>query len=210
MFSRSLKVAVGIAAVSALAACGGQVKTGAAATFSSGPRITTASLNQLVDDWSKQFATHPEADQIRQQIAAQQGGFDTSSPPKLALQQLVIFRIWDEAAHERSVDVTPGQVDEFIAKNGGQRALDLITLARGLPVSQSHSLARVGVIENLIAGNGGSTGQGDQAAVTEAVTQAARTLKIELNPRYGSFDPAKGFLPVKYTLSTPDSGLNGA
>jgi hypothetical protein len=210
VFSRSVKVAVGVVAASALAACGGQVKMGAAATFSSGPRITTASLNQLVDDWSKQFAAHPEADQIRQQISAQQGGFDTSSPPRMALQELIIFRIWDEAARERGVTATPGQVDDFIAKHGGQRIFELFTLARGLPVSQSHNLAKVGVIESEIADAGGPSGQSDQAAVTAAVTQAAGSLKIELNPRYGSFDPAKGFLPVKYTLSTPDSGLNGA
>jgi hypothetical protein len=55
-------------------------------------------------------------------------------------------------------------------------------------------------------------GQVDQQAqqkLIDAHTQAVRTLKIKVNPRYGSFDSNNGLGPVAYGLSKADPGLNG-
>src|SRR5258708_8842852 len=68
LISISLRTVVGALVVStALTACGGPVKAGAAATFGCG-RITTASLDQTAIDWKKQHDKNPAADQTRQSL----------------------------------------------------------------------------------------------------------------------------------------------
>ncbi|MGI8330603.1 hypothetical protein ACRYCC_11615 [Actinomadura scrupuli] len=223
MFSTTVKtVALGAAAAVALTACGGPVRLGAAAVVD-GHRITTADLDRTVAAWQKQFAKDPAAAQVQQQ-AQQQGQqlpADPDSPPRSALAQLIGFRIWDEVAREQNVAVTPTEIDRIIAANGGQKAIQDQTLAGGLPVSHSRDLVRAFLIRSMLLQRFGAVpngqGQVDQQTLQQAQqklvgaqAQALRSMKIKVNPRYGSFDPSSGLGPVSYGLSKSDPGLNGA
>lgn len=223
----SFRTVVGALVVStALTACGGPVKAGAAATFGGG-RITTASLDQTAIDWKKQYDKNPAADQTRQSIAAQATGgssIDANSPPRNALTQLIDFRIWDEVAHQQKVTVTPTQVDALIAASGGQAKLDILTLAVGLPSNYSRDYARSFAIrqtvQRAILQASGVTSQSTstspevqraQKAYVLIYLGAVKALNMKINPRYGKFNLATMALgKVEYSLSRTETGLTGA
>ena len=223
----SFRTVVGALVVStALTACGGPVKAGAAATFGGG-RITTASLDQTAVDWKKQYDKNPAADQTRQSIAAQATGgssIDANSPPRNALTQLIDFRIWDEVAHQQNVTVTPTQVDALIAASGGQAKLDILTLAVGLPSNYSRDYARSFAIrqtvQRAILQASGVTSQSTstspevqraQKAYVLIYLGAVKALNMKINPRYGKFNLATMALgKVEYGLSRTETGLTGA
>ncbi|HXA58863.1 MAG TPA: hypothetical protein VNW94_06840 [Streptosporangiaceae bacterium] len=223
----SFRTVVGALVVStALTACGGPVKAGAAATFGGG-RITTASLDQTAIDWKKQYDKNPAADQTRQSIAAQATGgssIDANSPPRNALTQLIDFRIWDEVARQQKVTVTPTQVDALIAASGGQAKLDILTLAVGLPSNYSRDYARSFAIrqtvQRAILQASGVTSQSTstspevqraQKAYVLIYLGAVKALNMKINPRYGKFNLATMALgKVEYSLSRTETGLTGA
>jgi hypothetical protein len=211
-----------VGAAVALTACGGPVKMGAAAILGD-RRITTGTLDQTVIDWQKQFVRDPTAARLQQQ--AQQEGrqlpADPDSPARSALIQLIGFQIWDELAREQHVSVSPTEIDQIIATNGGEKAIEVQTLAGGLPVSHTHDLVRAFAIRSKLLQRFGvvpnAQNQVDQQALQQASEKldaaqgrAVRALKIKVNPRYGSFDPANGLSAVTYGLSKSDPGLNGA
>lgn len=219
MFGKSLKIAMGaLLAGAALTACG-PVKTGSAAVVG-GDRITIAKLDAVVGRWAKELPKYPGAQQIVQQSQAQGQGrqipFDPSSPQRSALYQLVDMRVWDEVARRDGIRVGPGEVDTFVAQNGGAPTLDANVLAQGLPTSYDRDYARVVLLRQTLLGQYGvSTGgsadpQAQQAALQRlfvSYVSAGHRLKVTINPRYGSFDFQKMALrPVCPSLSSPDSG----
>lgn len=221
MFGKSLRIAVGaLLAGAALTACG-PVKTGAAALVG-GDRITIATLNAAVTQWSKELPKYPAAQQIVQQSQSQGGQgqqipFDPASPQRSALYQLVDMRVWDEVARGDGVTITPGQVDAFVAQNGGNATLDANVLAQGLPVKYDRGYARAVMLRQTLLQKYGVTNgnqpvdpQTQQAALKKLFASyvgAGRRLKVDVNPRYGSFDFAHMSLrPVCPALSSPDSG----
>ena len=222
MFRNPVKVTVAaLAAGAALTACG-PVKTGAAAIVGH-DRISVAKLDAAVTEWSKELPQHPEAQQIVQQSQSQeQGGqqipFDPSSPQRSALHQFLEIRAWDEVARENGITITPGQVDEFVATNGGWAAVDANVLAQGLPTKYGEDFARTVMIQRaLIQRYGGdkATDQQTQQMVIQKVfidyARANKKLGIDVNPRYGTFDEKNMSLgPVCPQLSIPDSGTGGS
>jgi hypothetical protein len=224
---RTVVTVVGALVVStALTACGGPVKAGAAATFGGG-RITTASLDQTAVDWKKQYDKNPAADQTRQSIEAQATGgssIDANSPPRNALTQLIDFRIWDEVAHQQNVTVTATQVDALIAASGGQAKLDTLTLAVGLPSKYSRDYVRSydirKTVQQAILRDAGVTSQSTsnspevlqaQKAYVIIYLRAIKALNMKINPRYGKFNLATMALgKVEYSLSRTETGLTGA
>ncbi len=209
----------------AVSACGGQVKMGAAATFSDS-RITTSSLDDQVNTWTKEFAKTPEAGQARQQVEGQSQGsslpYDPTSPTRTLLNWLIDFRVWDEVAVEQGITVTPAQVDNAIQAKGGQRWLDLATVALGMPRSDGPSYMRMYVIQQNVQQQIGvpSTTQGQQQLTQEQVTalekqfasiyqQAIKTVDVKVNPRYGTFPLVPNGQPT-YALSKADPALNGS
>jgi hypothetical protein len=210
--SRVLRVAVAaLAAGTALAACG-PVRTGAAAIVG-GRRIPVATLDAAVTRWSRELPRHPLAQQIVQQAQARAQSsipFDPSSPQRSALYQLVDMRVWDEAARRQGVGIGSGQIDAFLAQNGGRPTLDANVLAQGLPTSYGAEYARTLLVRQAMLRRYGSGGPVDQEAVQRLLDyymQVGRSLDIRINPRYGSFDYRTMALgPVCPRLSTPDSG----
>jgi hypothetical protein len=198
----------------ALTACG-PVKTGAAALVGS-DRITISKLNATVDEWSKELPKYPAAQQIAQQAQAQgeQVPFDPSSPQRSALYQLVNMRVWEEVARADGVRTNGGQVDAIIAQNGGMATIDANVLAQGLPTKYSRDYVGSVVLRQELMRKYGVTTATDQQSQQRALQQVAgsyqragRRLKLDVNPRYGSFDFQRMALgPVCPTLSKPDSG----
>ena len=222
MFRTSFKavaVAAALLAGGTLTACR-PVKVGAAATVGD-QRITISQLESVVDDWQREFAKNPDAGQLQQQLQqqGQQVPFDPDSPVRSTLYQLVEMRVWDQVAREKGVAVGRGQVDEMIARNGGDRVIHANLLAGSLPVRYSRDFVRSGLIVRAVAQQAGATvdaqapvdQQQQQEALRrlqEAYLHAAKTLKIKINPRYGSFDPRQGGMtPAIHTLSKNGSDI---
>jgi hypothetical protein len=223
VFVKSVKVMVAmLAAGAALTACG-PVRTGAAAIVA-GDRISVAKLDAAVTAWGKELPKYPAAQQIVQQSQSQGQGqqipFDPSSPQRSALHQLLDLRAWDEVAREQGITVSRGQVDSFVAENGGWPAVDANVLAQGLPTEYAEDYARTIMIQRTLlqnygAGAGQTLDQQKQqqiiGQVVGAYVKANRELDIDVNPRYGSFDDKQMILgPVCPRLSTPDSGTGGS
>jgi hypothetical protein len=201
-----------LAAAVTLTACG-PVRTGAAAIVGD-QRITVATLDAAVSRWGRELPRHPLAQQIVQQGQARGQGpsipFDPSSPQRSALYQLVDMRVWAEVARRQGVGVPPGQVDAFLAQNGGRPALDANVLAQGLPTSYGDDYARTLLVRQAMLRRYGSGGPIDQSGVQRLLDfymNVGRSLGIRINPRYGAFDYRTMALgPVCPSLSTPDSG----
>ncbi len=221
MFVKSVKVTVAVlAAGAAMTACG-PVKTGSAAIVGH-DRITVAKLDSAVTEWGKELPKYPQAQQIVQQSQSQdQGGqqvpFDPASPQRSALHQLLDMRAWDEVARERGINISPGQVDSFVASNGGWPAVDANILAMGLPTHYGEDFARTVLTQRTLVQTitgGAPVGQAQQQAVIgqvlAAYTKANDALGITVNPRYGTFDKKRMTLgPVCPELSAPDAGTGG-
>ncbi|RKS72059.1 hypothetical protein BZB76_4872 [Actinomadura pelletieri DSM 43383] len=205
-------VAVALVAAGALTGCGGSPKVGAAAVVDD-DRITVTTLSQTVRDWREQFRADPVANQLRANPGdpAQLAG-ESDSDVRGALTLLINFRVAEEAAERAGVKVTGTQVDQAVGLldadanrimgrpptvRGGAES---ITLASGLPRRYTRDLAR------LVA---------TQIAVRQAGMQwpglfrgTASAMDIDVNPRYGNYDPREvGVGPVRYRLSSPDSGI---
>jgi hypothetical protein len=222
VFRTSFKVVVAAAALLAagtLTACQ-PVKLGAAATIGD-QRITTSQLESVVEDWRREYAKNPDAAQLQQQLQqqGQQVPFDPDSPVRSALFQLIELRVWDQVAREKGITVARGQIDELIARNGGERAINASLLAGSLPVRYSRDFVRSNIIVRTVAQQQGvavdtqapvDQQQQEQALrrLQETYLRAARALKIKINPRYGSYDPRRaGMTPAVHTLSKNGSDI---
>lgn len=221
MFPTSVKVAVAaVLAAGALAACQ-PVKMGSAAIVGD-DRITTSSLDQTVQDWSKQFKASPDANNERQRLGEQplQGSelrIDSVSESQMraALTWLVTLQVSDEVAKEQNIAVTPAQIDQMITALGGERRVAALTLAAGLPVSYSRDLVSFQIVRTTLLQRNGADPQNAQSpqnaqaqARSAAVfLQAAKRLKITVNPRYGVYDPSQIAIgPVQLYLSGAETG----
>jgi hypothetical protein len=206
-------VVAAIAIGGAIAGCG-PVQVGAAATVDD-HRITTSQLDSTVADWRAEFNRNPDAGLLQQQLR-QQGQpipADPASPARSALYQLIEFRVWDEVARQKGINITAGQVDQAIAANGGERLINANLLAADLPTRYGRDFVRTALIMRAAAQQAGATldpqvqvdPRQQQAAllqVQQTYLGAAKALDIEINPRYGAYDPRRtGLAPVVQMLS---------
>ncbi|GAA4224900.1 SurA N-terminal domain-containing protein [Actinomadura meridiana] len=207
-------------AATALAGCGGSPKVGTAALVD-GDRITVTSLSQTVRDWRVQFRKDPRANDLRANPGnpAPQIAGDSDSDLRGALTLLINFDVADEVAHRAGVTVTGSEVDTALGVLNRRGGAESITLASGLPRDRTRDLARMFATQIAVMRKFG----GDPADPLNPATQQAgqrweelfRTtadrMNIEINPRYGTYDPDKVEVgPVRYRLSSPDSGTRGA
>lgn len=218
MFGKSVKVAVAaVVAAGALAGCGGTPKAGTAAIVD-GDRITVTDLSQTVRDWREQFRTDPAANELRANPAnpAPQLAGDSESDLRGALTLLINFRVAEEVAADTGVEITGGRVDDAVEGLNRQGGAESITLASGLPRERTRDLARlvatqVAVMERFGANLNNRFDPATQQAGrkwNDLFRSTADDMKIEINPRYGSYDPGKFEVgPVEHRLSNPDSGI---
>ncbi|MEV4673395.1 MULTISPECIES: hypothetical protein [Actinomadura] len=218
MPGKSVKAAVAVAlAAGALAGCGGSPKVGTAALVGD-DRITVTELSQTVRDWRTQFRADPAANELRANPAnpGQQLAGESESDLQGALTLLINFRVAGEVAERAGVKVTDGQVDTAVQALDGRGGAASITLASGLPRAHTRDLARLvatqaAVMQRFGADMGNQLSPATQQAGrrwNELFQQTANGMHVEVNPRYGTYDPGKfEIAPITYRLSSPDSGI---
>ncbi|WP_019629286.1 hypothetical protein [Actinomadura atramentaria] len=203
--------AVAALAIGALAGCGSSpVKAGSAAIVGN-DRITTASLDRDVRDWRAQFLDNQPAN-----AAMAQSGASSDSVRK-ALNVRVLLRLADRTADRAGIDVTGGQLAmiraQFAQRPGG---VDAVTLSNGLPTRYTGDIVRYFAITNALATRllpGGTTGNPQQAqaalrAAQKQIADTAASTRVEINPRYGTFDRATASIgPVTSQLSGTEQGI---
>ncbi len=219
MLGKSMKAAAAALLVAAaLAGCGDTPKVGTAAVVG-GDRITVTSLSRTVRDWRAQFKTDPVANQMRanpNDPAEQMGAEAGESDVRGALTLLLNFRVADRLAREQGVQVSDGQTDQVVGLLNQQGGAASITLASGLPRSRTRDLARYLATQRLLMTRLGADGNPQSPQTQQAAQRwsqlfrgAADGMHIEINPRYGTFDAARGTVgPVAYRLSSPESGVD--
>lgn len=171
-------------------------KSGAAAVVD-GDRIDISTLNSHVR----------QAADARESVGAQPvSGIEASQEQ---LTTLVTDKILDEAARRAGVVVTgteiAGQKRAWAALNPGV-ALEAILARDGVPAEAiDHFARRTVLVDKLIVAHGGNPEtQAGQALAVRVFTDTAESMKITVNPRYGTWDNAGGLVPTTYGWLTPD------
>ncbi|MEO3822419.1 hypothetical protein [Actinomadura sp. B10D3] len=218
MPGKSVKAAVAaVLAAVALAGCGGSPKVGTAALVGD-DRITVTTLSQTVRDWRTQFRADPAANELRANPAdpAPQLAGDSESDLQDSLTLLINFRVAREVAKQAGVEITGSQVDGAVKALNDQGGAGSITLASGLPRAHTRDLARLVATQLVVMQRFGADLDNRLSPATqqagrqwnELFQRTARSMDIEVNPRYGRYDPAKfEIAPLAYRLSSPDSGI---
>lgn len=218
MFGKPLKLSVAaLAAAVALAGCGGgPVKMGAAALVGD-DRITVGTLDRVVQDWQKQFKTDQIANQMRSDPSGQQVATDALSESDMrdALAVLVNFRVAREMAARNGVTVTEGRIEQVVGALDQRGGAASTTLANGLPRAYTRDLARFLATHDLFAERFGAdadprsqkTAQAQQQA-SQLFVRTAHEMDIEINPRFGAFDPSRVVIsPATAKLSATEPGV---
>lgn len=189
--------AVGVLlAVAALSACGSRPSQPGAAAVLGDQRITVAEVQQRVNTLRAEVAAQPEG------AEAEQAGL-----ARRTVDDLVLERVVDRALGDRGLTVSPAEVQQARASDtrllGGDRMLQRELLLRqnvsatGIDAFYREQLG----IRDLAAAGGqdARTPDGD-VAVRRALAQAGSELRIEVNPRYGRWDPQQ----VTLVAAAPD------
>lgn len=176
-----------IAAAPLLAACGNEAHPGAAAVVG-GERIEVSTVQAKVKDVRDAQQASPQAAQLIK---------DTGQLGRAKLYDLIVDRIVEKAAADAGVKVSRKEIQEsrdaLSEQSGGQEQLAAMYLQqRGVAPGQLDEVVRRDVLVNKLAAALGVTNspQGQQR-MNEAFTAAAKSLKIDVNPRYGAWDDTK-------------------
>jgi hypothetical protein len=136
------------------------------------------------------------------------------------LQQMIVTAVIERAADSRGVSVTTGEVasqrDQALASVRAAAAEAKVSarayLARQISQGQNASVVPPDQIEQFIRVQllASKLQEIDPAAASEAITKAAADTDIEVNPRYGRWDPQQGLAPlISGGLSKTVAELNG-
>lgn len=122
------------------------------------------------------------------------------------LQQLVVDRVFAAMARDLDVHVRAGRVsrelDALVEQVGGRKALvrALATQQRQVvPPSQLESWMRDRLLFDAIARRIAGTAEATEASFEQAnreLTKYAASMDIEVNPRYGTWNPDSGIAPL--------------
>lgn len=183
---RSLTVAVSalLASVSLVACNPDQL---GAAVIVDGNAISTDSLQASASDY---LAIVPNADraQVQQRI----------------LERMILSRVIANVARENQVSVSSGTVakqrDQLFQSTKNRRGL-----VTALAQQQTAVIVPPGYVDQWVrdqllfqkvvrklAGSDDPTSAAASARATSALSTAGKTMKIEINPRYGTWDPNRG------------------
>lgn len=190
--SMRLAAAVAVGGL-AVAACGGPVKMGAAATAGQ-QRISTDTLTNEVANLNAAYQVNAKKKVKPQRPVAQ--------APQQVLTWLITFRVFDELATLHGISPTPTAVHNQLTALGTQAKQQSLTTktyvsaAGAVPPDLLPQLGRYFAIltafENRLDGGTQPTGQAAQQAlqtrIAHAQCLAAKNLGIRVNPQYGEYD----------------------
>ncbi|OAR26129.1 hypothetical protein A8W25_11755 [Streptomyces sp. ERV7] len=168
-----------------LTACGSEAHPGAAAVVG-GDRIPVSALQAQVKDVRTAQQASPQSAQLIK---------NTGQLSRAKLHGLIFDKVLDRAAADAGVSVSRKELQDARAamaqQSGGEQAFAAMLLQqRGVAPGQIDDAVREQVqLTRLAAATGAdlSTPTG-QAAVTRTLTEASKKLKIDVNPRYGTWD----------------------
>ncbi|PBC78092.1 SurA-like protein [Streptomyces sp. TLI_235] len=186
---RPARTAAGILlAAAVLTACGGSPAHQGAAAVVGDERIPIAEVQAKVSALRDATA------------AAAPGGTGTEQAGlvRRTVAELVLDRVIARALADRGLSVTQGEIAEARRNDaqllGGDAALERqLLLRQGVAAEDVPVFYRqqIGIRKiAAAAGQDARTEQGD-AVVRKALAEAGRALKVEVNPRYGRWDPQK-------------------
>jgi peptidyl-prolyl cis-trans isomerase SurA len=181
------------------------MQAGAAAVVGQ-ERITSSQLDQNIRYTEAALAKVPGG---QQQLPL--------SIPQTVLLQLVEMSRYNQLAERNSLAVTDGEVDRFIATQGGARQVEQTLLPRGVAPEQSKEYIRAFLTaQKLLAKFGGGTDEASMQRGQEQLVKQLDALPVSYNPRYGKFDPQQGgfvgsdrFGKPKAQPAAPPQGAQG-
>ncbi|MBW5485784.1 SurA N-terminal domain-containing protein [Streptomyces bambusae] len=171
--------AVLLAAAPLLTACGSEPRPGTAALVG-GERITTAAVQSQVKDVRAAQNRSPQGPALIQATAGLE---------RHKLERMIQLALLERAAKDAGVEVSTKEIeDERKAKlqqAGGAEQLEAAALQQAvLAPDQIDADTRFRLLRDKLYDHYGS-----QDKAVEALRRTAERLRIELNPRYGSWDP---------------------
>ncbi|MFF8385155.1 SurA N-terminal domain-containing protein [Streptomyces kanasensis] len=182
----SLSAALVVAAP-LLTACGGDAHPGAAAVVG-GDRIETSALQAQVREVRTAQEASPQADQL---IRA------TGDLSREKLNGMIFDRVVEQVAADAGITVSRKEVQETrraaARQYGGDAQLAAMLLQQqGIAPDEIDAVVRRNVLMNKIADRHGASNTPEgQKKLTDLFTAASKSLDIDVNPRYGTWDDAK-------------------
>ena len=148
-------------------------------------------------------------------------GADAGEAQRRILERMILSRVIDEAARKQGVHASAGAVakqrDDVLASTGGRKGLVEQLANQQQPVVLAPSYIdrwfKDRVLYTRLArsyADGGDPTSGENLTRTSAALLAAgRSMDIEVNPRYGTWNPRRGVSPlVSGGLSQTAAQLN--
>ncbi|MBB3730443.1 SurA N-terminal domain-containing protein [Nonomuraea dietziae] len=195
---KSIRMAVAVAALGvAVSACSSPVQAGSAAVVGN-ERISASDLNTNVKQLESALA--------KAQIPQSQLGLPVTQYALLQMVNVVQFR---QLASKAGAKVTDGEIDQLIASQGGLAALEKQTLAQGVPPAYTREWLGTSIaINKMMQQYGGGTDEAARQRGQQKLIEQAAAIKVTYSPRYGTFDPQKGFVDAG-RFGKPTSAAQG-
>ncbi|MEU1821775.1 MULTISPECIES: SurA N-terminal domain-containing protein [Streptomyces] len=169
-----------LAAVPLLTGCGSTPHPGAAAVVGK-DRITVAQLQSQVEDVREAQRSAPQG---RQLLAS------SARLSQDTLVRLIQYRVIEAAGRDNGVDVTRRELqerrEEVEKLLGGSAAVDSRFLAAGIAPDQVDQELSAGLVRAKLEKKLG------QARTVDTLMKTSEALRVDVNPRYGTWDPKRG------------------
>ncbi|MBB4894787.1 hypothetical protein FHS39_003845 [Streptomyces olivoverticillatus] len=169
-----------LAAAPLLTACGSAPHPGAAAVVGK-DRITVSQLQSQVEDVRRAQQAAPQG----QQLLAGSARLSQDT-----LVRLIQYRIVERAGQDNGVQITRRQLQEQRARveqsNGGADAVRDRFLALGVAPDQIDQALAMDLVRSKLDDKLGA------ARTNEVLMQTSDRLRVDVNPRYGTWDARRG------------------
>ena len=177
---------LGVISVLALSGCG---KVDSAATVGD-ITISQASAQSIIDEV---LAERTKIDASQMQL---QSG---NALNRSQLRFTIVTTLFDEIAKELKLEISSTEIEkakaDLIAQSGGQEALAKNLVAAEIAPSNFENYVRAIITSNKLQEALKASGVSDadvSARITQLINAKAAELKVEVNPRYGTWDQDTG------------------
>ena len=177
---------LGVISVLALSGCG---KVDSAATVGD-ITISQASAQSIIDEV---LAERTKIDASQMQI---QSG---NALNRSQLRFTIVTTLFDEIAKELKLEISSTEIEkakaDLVAQSGGQEALAKNLVAAEIAPSNFDNYVRAIITSNKLQEALKASGVSDadvSARITQLINAKAAELKVEVNPRYGTWDQDTG------------------
>ena len=191
LYVKKILALLGVISVFALSGCG---KVDTAATVGS-MTISQSSAQATVDEV---LAERAKVDTTQMQL---QSG---NALNRNQLRFMIVTTLFDEIAKELKLEVSSTEIaktkSDLITQSGGQDALAKNLVAAEIAPSNFDRYVRAIITSNKIQEALKASGVADadvSARITQLVTAKAAQLKVQVNPRYGTWDQQNGTIVAK-------------